>query len=85
MKEIYSEKRLCTCCMEEHEVKTVHVMEHAIFKNVLVGYEATYFYCDTVEELYMDESQIQENDVAMKDAHRRNQGLLTTKEINTIR
>lgn len=27
MKIIKSEKRLCTCCMEEHEVKTVLVEE----------------------------------------------------------
>ena len=28
MKTIKSEKRLCTCCMEEHEVKTVLVREY---------------------------------------------------------
>ncbi len=85
MKEIRSEKRLCTCCMEEHEVKTVRVMEHASFKNVPVDYEATYFYCDAADELYMDESQIQENNVAIKDAYRRKQRLLTSKDINAIR
>ena len=34
MKIIKSEKRLCTCCMEEHEVKTVLVEEQMTFKNV---------------------------------------------------
>ena len=29
MKIIKSEKRMCTCCMEEHEVKTVLVKEKA--------------------------------------------------------
>jgi hypothetical protein len=29
--------------MEDHEVKTIRVMEHAIFKNVPVDYEANYF------------------------------------------
>lgn len=71
MKEIHSEARLCTCCMTEHEVKTVHVMEHASFKNVPVDYEAAYFYCELADELYMDESQIQENNAAMKDAYRK--------------
>lgn len=85
MKVIRSEKRLCTCCMEEHEVKTVHVMERASFKNVQVDYEATYFFCDAAEELYMNESQIQENDIAIKDAYRRKQRLLTSKDINAIR
>lgn len=85
MKVIRSEKRLCTCCMEEHEVKTVRVLEHASFKNVPIDYEATYFYCDVAEELYMNESQIQENDIAIKDAYRRKQRLLTSKDINAIR
>lgn len=31
MKILKSEKRLCTCCMEEHEVKTVLVSERATF------------------------------------------------------
>ncbi len=71
--------------MEEHEVKTVRVMERASFKNVQVDYEATYFFCDAAEELYMNESQIQENDIAIKDAYRRKQRLLTSNEINAIR
>lgn len=36
MKILKSEKRLCTCCMEEHEVKTVLVMDKATFKNTEV-------------------------------------------------
>lgn len=36
MKIIKSEKRMCTCCMEEHEVKTVLVKEKATFKNIKV-------------------------------------------------
>ena len=38
MEIIHSENRLCTCCMEEHEVKTVHVFEKTIFKNVEVRF-----------------------------------------------
>ncbi|WP_297777420.1 type II TA system antitoxin MqsA family protein [Blautia sp.] len=85
MKTIKSEKRFCTCCMEEHEVKTVLVPEEATFKNVKVVYEASCFYCDVAEELYMDEQQMQENDIRLKDAYRREQGLLTSSEICNIR
>ena len=57
MKIIKSEKRLCSCCMEEHEVKTVLVMDHATFKNSTVNYEASYLFCELAEELYMDASE----------------------------
>lgn len=85
MKIIRSEKRLCTCCMEEHEVKTVLIPEQATFKNKKVDYEAFYMYCDVAEELYMDEQQMQENDVRLKDAYRKEEGLLTASEISGIR
>ncbi len=85
MKIIKSEKRLCTCCMEEHEVKTVLVKDQATFKNVKVEYGASYLYCDAAEELYMEEQQMQENDIRLKDAYRKAVGLLTSAEINGIR
>ena len=76
MEIIHSENRLCTCCMEEHEVKTVLLIENATFKNVNVDYEACYLYCDEAEEFYMNEQQIQENDMRLKDAYRRKEGLI---------
>lgn len=85
MKVINSEKRLCTCCMEEHEVKTVLVCEQATFKNIKVNYDASYLYCDAAEEFYMDEQQMQENDMRLKDAYRKEEGLLTSSEISGIR
>ena len=85
MKSIKSEKRLCTCCMEEHEVKTVLVLEHATFKKKQVEYMASYLFCDRAEELYMDEQQMQDNDVKLKDAYRKSEGLLTSAEISGIR
>ena len=85
MKIIKSEKRMCTCCMEEHEVKTVLVKEKATFKNIEVDYEASYLYCDIAEEVYMDEKQMQENDIRLKDAYREKEGLLTSKQIRDIR
>lgn len=85
MKILKSEKRLCTCCMEEHEVKTVLIKEEAAFKNKKVTYEAAYLYCDAAEELYMDEEQTRENDIRLKDAYRRSEGLLTSTDISGIR
>lgn len=85
MKIIKSETRLCTCCMEEHEVKAVLVKDEATFKNVKVAYEASYWYCDAAEELYMDEQQMQENDVRLKNAYRKEEGLLTSSDISAIR
>lgn len=34
-------------------------------------YEASYWYCDVAEELYMDEQQMRENDVRLKDAYQK--------------
>ena len=85
MKIIKNEKRICSCCMEEHEVKTVLVMERASFKNSTVDYEATCFFCENAEELYMNEEQMAENDIKLKDAYRKKEGLLTSSQIVAIR
>ena len=66
-------------------MKTVLVDEQATFKNVTVKYEATYLYCEFADEFYMDEEQMQENDIRLKDAYRESEGLLTSKEIIAIR
>ena len=85
MKILKSEKMLCTCCMEEHEVKTVQIKEQATFKDRKDNYEASYMYCDATDELYMDEHQMQDNDIKMKNAYRRAEGLLTSEDICNIR
>ncbi len=85
MKVIGVEKKLCTCCMEEHELKTVAVSESSTFKNRKVSYTAVYLYCENADELFMDEKEMRENDVSMKDAYRRAEGLLTSGEICAIR
>ena len=85
MELIQADKRLCTCCMEEHEVKRVRIVEHTCFKKIEVEYTAEYFLCDLAEELYMDENLIELNDMSMKDAYRRIKGLLTAQEIRNIR
>lgn len=85
MKILKSEKRICPCCMEEHEVKTVKIKEQAVFKERQVNYDTVYMYCDAADELYMDERKIQENDIRLKDAYRRAEGLLASGDISDIR
>lgn len=85
MKVVKSEKKLCPCCMEEHEVKTILMKEQATFKNSKLEYEALYWYCDATDELYMDERQMKENDICLKDAYRTKEGLLTSDQIRDIR
>ena len=58
MKIIDSEKRLCVCCMEEHEVKTVLIQATSTFKNVKVIYEAKYFYCDSLKDAYRKSQEL---------------------------
>jgi len=85
MRVIREDKKLCICCMEEHEVKIVHVEEHTTFKNVPINYIAEYYYCEVTGEFYMDESMTCSNNIRMKDAYRKTIGLLTSKEICAIR
>lgn len=82
---ISNEKKLCTCCMEEHDVKTIMIRESNIFKGVPVECDAEYFYCDRAGETYADEQQISRNDIAMKNAYREHEGLLTSDQISSIR
>ena len=85
MKIMNAERKLCTCCMEEHEVKTALIQESNIFKGVPVEYDAEYFYCDRADETYADEQQISQNDIAMKNAYCVHEGLLTSDQIIAIR
>lgn len=85
MKIIKTERKLCSCCMEEHEVKTVLIKEQMTFKNTIVNYDSSYHFCDKAQELFMDEQEIQKNDISMKDAYRKQEGLLTSDEIIGIR
>lgn len=71
--------------MEEHEVETVSCIDKNIFKGILVEYPAEYYYCSKAKEYYGDENQMRSNDISMKDAYRRKQGLLTTEDISSIR
>lgn len=85
MKTLQIEKRLCPCCMEEHDVQTVEIAENNVFKGVPVEYNAEYFYCDQADETFADEKQVSANDIAMKNAYREKMGLLTSDQIAAIR
>ncbi|WP_035787249.1 MULTISPECIES: type II TA system antitoxin MqsA family protein [unclassified Butyrivibrio] len=85
IKTLKTEHRLCTCCMEEHIVKYVLIDETQTFKGQKVNYQAQYTYCDKADEFYADETQMQDNDISLKDAYRKALGLLTSKEIIAIR
>jgi putative zinc finger/helix-turn-helix YgiT family protein len=71
--------------MEEHEVKRVEVQEENIFKGVRVKYTAKYEYCDRTKEYLTYEDSLDTNDLAFKDAYRKEVGLLTSQEIVEIR
>lgn len=85
METLRIEKKLCLCCMEEHEVRTVRVRERNSFKGVEVVYDATYEYCELADEYIATEEMLSANDKAMKNAYRRARGLLTTDQIEAIR
>lgn len=82
---INNEKKLCLICMEEHEVKTVVLQDSEEYKGEDVTFDATYEYCVHVDEFLETEEMIKANSLAMKDAYRKNVGLLTSNEIIEIR
>ena len=82
---VKKEKRLCTCCMEEHEVLTVRLEETLTFKNTPVRHEAEYEYCERADEYYATEKQLSANDLSLKDSYRHLTGLLSSDEICQVR
>ncbi|MBR2595513.1 MAG: DUF4065 domain-containing protein [Solobacterium sp.] len=85
MKMIRSEKKMCPCCMEEHEVQTVEVSENNTFKETDVRYAAEYSYCAKTDTLFADEDQLSRNDIRMKNAYRAEAGLMTSFQIAALR
>lgn len=85
MEVVRSHKKLCMCCMEEHDVQIVHVQEHVEYKGIEVDYTAEYEYCTNAEEYVAEDEMISRNDIAMKDAYRKSSNLLTSTEIENIR
>lgn len=76
---------ICPCCMEEHEPKIIKVKETNLFKDVMVEYEAEYYYCVNSDESFADDYQISKNDISMKNAYREKTGLLNSDQIANIR
>ena len=78
-------ERVCPCCMEYHEVKRVYIDQHITFKGMPLKYTAELLYCDRADELFEDEEMMSKNDISLKDAYRKQVGLLTTDQIISIR
>lgn len=85
MRMIEREYKLCLCCMEKHDVEVVEVEEITTFKGIPVKYFAKYEYCDKADELLSGSEFTTMNDIAMKNAYRKANHLLTTDEIVEIR
>lgn len=62
-------KKLCLCCMEEHEVNFVEVEETNTFKGEKLNYKARYEYCDKADEYVSNEDMIEYNDLSMKNEY----------------
>ena len=85
MKIIKKESKLCLSCMQVHEVWTVQVEEESTFNQTKVKYVALYEYCNITEEYIATEEMIIGNDIAMKDAYRKANGLLSSRDIIDVR
>lgn len=68
MKELKSENKLCLLCMEEHEVKTVEILETEMVKEKEVQFKAIYEYCERADELLETEDFIRLNSKSMRAA-----------------
>lgn len=85
MEILNKEHRLCSCCMEEHEVMTVRFLDKAIFKDEEVEFDVISEYCELADEYVESNDMISKNDIAMKNAYRKKVGLLTSDDICSIR
>ena len=85
MEILHTEHRLCTCCMEAHDVKRVRYMDRVTYKDVPVDCLTEAFYCDLDDTFYVNEEMMSENSIRLRDTYRKKMGLLTTFEIKAIR
>lgn len=67
---IGKEKRMCTCCMEVHDVSIVKVLESLEYKEIDVEFYATSYYCELADEYYESEEMLSANYISMKNAYR---------------
>ncbi len=85
MEIIRKENKLCLSCMEKHDVLIVSIREKNVFKGQEIEYDAIYEYCDQADEYMSSENMISINDISLKNAYRKQVGLLTSIEIESIR
>jgi len=85
VKIINSEHRLCISCMKEHNIDIIETDEQVTFKDIRIKFNATYEYCSNTDEYLETEDMIRANSLAVKNAYRREVGLLTSYEIKRIR
>ncbi len=85
MKIIRKQYKFCYSCMKEHEVSYVQIEQHVKYLNDWVRYDAIYEYCGETDCLSEDTKMLGENDTAMKDAYRKQKGLMTSTEIKALR
>lgn len=71
MEVLKAQNKLCLSCMEEHEVQEVAVPEENIYNGKLVNYIAIYEYCNYAEEYTQTEEMIRKNNIAFKDAYKK--------------
>src|SRR6056297_1388790 len=76
---------VCVMCMEEHPVNIVKSQSTNIYKGQEIQYEEERCYCNKTDEYYIPEEMIKKNDIAMKDAYRKNQDLLQSNDIVALR
>ena len=70
MEIIKTERKLCLCCMEEHDVQTVRRIEKNTYLGVEVEHEAIYEYCNRADSLLATEEMMQANYSSMITAYR---------------
>lgn len=79
------ERKLCLCCMEEHEVSYVRLKEKNLFKGQEIEYDVICEYCEIADEYISSDNMISANDISLKDAYREKFGFLKSNEIADIR
>jgi putative zinc finger/helix-turn-helix YgiT family protein len=71
--------------MKEHNIDIIETEEQVTFKGIRIKCNATYEYCSNTDEYLETEDMIRANSLAVKDAYRREVGLLTSYEIKRVR
>jgi putative zinc finger/helix-turn-helix YgiT family protein len=76
---------LCAFCGEIHEVEVYEERAETIIEGTPIQYNEIYYYCRIEDDEFIPAKLLSQNLLAAKDAFRKNNGLLTSKEIKDIR